>query len=249
MTSNTSRRAVLASVASLPALAIIPATVLASEPDIEQLWRKRMAVLAQLEENSAAYSKAADTLPAWSRPGLDCMAKDGSYCGIEVGWPEIENPMLPSNDGVVNLVRPNLNEIRHRYESNPFKGRADVRASYRAIVRQFIARVREQRRLRNAAGLTALGESSDKLCTSLYEIEETIQRACLPGAYIALAAMMIIEISYDGDAGAKSPVKVLQVLMPVLPQYLALEAQKEIRRFAEQEKDEEEAEAETAVQS
>jgi hypothetical protein len=237
MTSNTSRRAVLASVASLPALAIIPATALAAEPDIEQLWRKRMAVLAQIEENSAAYSKAADTLPAWARPGLDQIAKDGSYCGIEVGWPEVENPTLPDYDNVVTLVRPNLNEIRHRYESNPFKGRADVRASYRARARQFVARVREQRRLRNAAGLTTLGKRCDKLCTSLYEIEETIQQACLPGAYIVLAAMMIIEISYDGDAGAKVPVSVLQPLLPVLPQYLAFAAQKEIRRYAEQEVD------------
>jgi hypothetical protein len=231
MTKQTTRRAVLAGAAALPALSL-PA--IASDYDIEQLWRKRMTVLAQLAENSAAYKKADDTLPAWARPGPNLIMKDGSYSKDCCGWPEIENPE-PSAYGEAMSVRPNLYEIRARFEANPFNWREDVKALYRQRVRQFIARIREQRRLKEAAGIPAIAKRADKLCDALQEVEETIQQACLPGAYIALAMTMLIQLSYDDLDGAKSPVRTLQVLMPILPQYLATEAQKEIQRIRQQE--------------
>ena len=239
MTMHSTRRAVLAGTACLPALAVIPATALASTPDIERLWHERSALLIELAECSAAQSKAEASLPAWARPGPRSMNEDGSYTSDEVGWPEIENPTPPIGQNGMMIVRPSLYDIRRAYNINPFKEHANVRAAYRKRVRQFIARMHEKRRLERASGFTAIDDHSTKLCKQLFVIEDAIERACGPGRYDALAMSTIIDISYDGAGNAAAII--LQTLMPALPEYLAIEARKEIRRYAEQEAEEEAA--------
>ena len=210
--------------ATLPALSL-PA-IASDGAEIEQLWRKRAALKELARENSVALRRAHDALPAWANSGPALMARDGTYeKDVYVGWPEIENPQPPKY-GDFARVRPSLFDIRREYTNSPFVGSTKARARYHARVRAFIARLREQRRLQDDAGISAMGSKSEQVGDEIWQIEQAIDQTGSPGAFSSLAASALIELSYvgdDNDAG-KLAVRVLRTVLPELSGQIAVAA-------------------------
>ncbi len=174
------RRTALRGGAAAAAIAAVPAiTPARGETTIEALERRRRGLKAALRRNYDAWCVARATLPAWARPGRD-------QFGYEWGWPELDLEHPAIKDAVKLRgprplgTRPKLDEVQtynrdalmaadkgtEKYERRLEQGRERVR--------HWCARRREQKALKDQAGVTTLTAKGEALCDKIIAVEERI---------------------------------------------------------------------------
>ncbi len=178
------RRTVLAGMAgaalTAPAVAALPAAA-GANPDatLIDLGKQWLEVEEALSKNSDEFDRRQDTLPAWAKPGPNERGRREI-----VRWPKIDYrkapfSFLPKPFGEWELgPRPSLAELRRFNDGKVSRGlipnRAQTRAEGRVRVRAWIVRVREQRALEEAAGLTAVEAEGEVLLKRSYRLEDAI---------------------------------------------------------------------------
>lgn len=200
MTASTSRRAVLAGAASLPALAVAVPCASASADEISELWKQRTRVLAARGAAEKQELAAIDRQPAWAKYGPVCIDDRGRPRGHNSGWPQLEDSPAPAPSGVWRQVRWSVEDARKK--CRPQLSHLDMNdpedaelwreswAKYRAMMRKIIARIRQQRALLIEA--QAFDDEWTRLDDELTELNGRIMEMASSGEFNALGAYILI---------------------------------------------------------
>jgi hypothetical protein len=228
----------IAGAVALPAAAAMPSPSIAmpepGDPKLDALWERRAELNDEIDRLFGAYQEAHEALPAWARPGFSHLNRDGSYRieSGEVGWPEVENPQAHP-DAPYTLVRPSLSDIRERYRQNPFSDWPAVRASYRASVRAFIGRLREQRRLEREAGLDELQNRLTGLSHPLNKTEDEISAISERSGIYGLAARTLLKLGsmLPADYEAEFMIDVVRTVRPLIGGQIGADCDAALAKF------------------
>lgn len=201
--------------------------------ELERLWRARLEIKAGLDEIQRKLSAAQKRLPRWAAIGPKYMNVDGTYDEEHgrVGWPEVQNPK-PPQAGSWSLVRPSLEDIKHRFKTSPFREHSGARAAYRKNVRAWIARYRQQQEELRKVGIPGLEALSDRLSDDCIAIENRIESMCGPAKYPELAAYILILMDYEDE---HAPVRVLDTIRDQLPAFLQTAIDEALAPYYEEE--------------
>jgi hypothetical protein len=200
MTTTSTRRAVLAGAAAIPALALPAIANAESDAELPRLWRRRRALLLGINHAQEQFAVASDAMPAWARPGEEHMNEKGERVGYVVGWPEIENPTPASISGGYRLIRPSPADVKINLQNyvslfgRRGPGRKAKLASYVECMKRVRARIAAQNTEQEKAGLDVIERRMEGLSEALSEIERDIEN--LPPSLNMVAAVIVIAGSY-----------------------------------------------------
>src|SRR5664280_293632 len=112
MNATTTRRAVLAGAAALPALAIPAIASGAADPadQVDRLYRQYIAMVGEAKAISRTTEEATAALPEWARMGPERVDSDGKFSGTTVGWPIREDLTYPA-PGMLRNARPGTRDL------------------------------------------------------------------------------------------------------------------------------------------
>lgn len=208
------RRAVLVggvALTALPDAKIAPSIGMAKGAPVRDpvvdLWSRYMALEADVETAWTLVEAAKARLPGWAR---------------EAGWPVWTDAMIAEHRLPESWTQPGLAELvrlhRERLWYCPIgdnAARMQCVAEHRARVRAWIARVREQRQLRNVAGIPELVAQAEALWDRRSAIEAEILRArplTVPGVVCKLLVWRDNLDGLDEDGAGFTDDIVLSVL-------------------------------------
>jgi hypothetical protein len=171
----------LAVTAPIAARAFTPALAAsgAARGAIDALYEERTTLAAQSRELHQQYSAAQASMPWWAAPGPSHLKGDGTWRrGPDVGWPAIDDGLVPSRPNECLNKRPSASDIRKEFEGSRMWGekhRAEFRARYRRQMIDLVSRLRRQRDEEAKAGLAAISTQLDAIGERLGEIDENIE--------------------------------------------------------------------------
>jgi hypothetical protein len=206
-------------IASAPSVNAVPTDLLAGR--LDAILADYLAEIREERRLMSVHDAAYATMPAWARPGPSHLLHDGTKGGPENGWPELaELPAPPNRKGGHVVIRMHPREYwRNRLGAlltggecirdgdgtitftpiRPLAGEARRKARLEAIVgmRELIARVRQQRVERCAAGLpqieAALSDSNERMNV----LRDRLQDAATGASPAALAATALVEATFE----------------------------------------------------
>jgi hypothetical protein len=175
--SNLTRRGALGAFVALtaaPAIAHVP-----SADRANALWAERQIQVERLAWLSVEYDAAAAKLPEWATSGFDRIDADGNPCGEIRAWPLIED-LTPPPMGE-RIVRPSIWQAREHFEfsvrvfgfSPEYRNRC--RATMRASIRKFVARLRARNQLYDELGLSIIDREMTAACNAMCAAEDEIE--------------------------------------------------------------------------
>ncbi|MCW5693097.1 MAG: hypothetical protein KIT48_12100 [Pseudolabrys sp.] len=171
-----------------------------AEPSIDDLWRRQVELLAEAKLLVARIRAAEAQLPDWAQSGPIGIQQDGTFVGIQTGWPVMERLVLPDRPGLVFLARPSPSDIRRAFErrakAEPHR-RGELRMIYRRRVREAIARMRAKMIEEERVRLPALREAEEANFEQRWENRETIE--ALPPTPAAAVAFLLLDMSNGND--------------------------------------------------
>lgn len=197
------RRAILAAAPVAAIVAAVPAFAvpITDQEEADALWRLYCEVATASAAAAADHSRAEAAMPIWARPGPRYTNSRGEFGGDVSCWPMIPNPTPSSNPGAFRLVRPSPASIKEDFDlvcriwgSN---ARPRARATYRAKMRAFIARLRQQKEEKSKVGLPEINARWDALSDQRDEIVKRLRY--LPHTPNAVAALILVEVT--GERG------------------------------------------------
>lgn len=157
-------------------------------------WEARQRHIEELAELIPLQTRLEKSLPAWAAYGPRAINGEGVYSDDCCGWPEAASYDLPPVSYAWRTVRVSPYEVLGDYRTrvamlgnpegkNYAVWRAKARAQARERMRTVIQRIREQRKLKDSLGITALSEhiqaAVDGICATeeaLRELHETSDR-------------------------------------------------------------------------
>lgn len=182
---------------------LVPAAPLPAADLLAKLWRSRRAVIAESKRLADEVDRIeAELLPSWAATGCARIDSNGNYYGDwDCPWPEradIDEMPLPGR-GAYRRVRMSPREVWEGYrQSSRFHKGSDlalVKAKSRAAMRKLIARIREQREVRERIGLTAAEKQQQRLMAQFFEIEASIRD--LPASSSKAAALCLMHLGSE----------------------------------------------------
>jgi hypothetical protein len=223
-----SRRAAFKPIAAaaFASAAVIPAIATAQpSSELHALWNKRRAIRPIYLQSKASIKAAENALPWWAQVGPMYLAHDGTFTGIDVGWPAIRELEPPKMPGSILLLRPSKYHLRKDYDQlcmfwgEPGRVSPKLRASYAKKLLRLRIRLREQAAERVKVGLPAIETRHDAIMEELSAINDAIE--ALPDQTAdAVAASLMIELGYDvrlRDGTAEAIEKIARPLRVLLP--------------------------------
>lgn len=199
----TTRRVVLAAAPALALAAAVPALAVPvnDQEQADALWRQYRKTALAAATAAADHSRAEAALPIWARPGPRYINSSGEFVDQVSCWPMIPNPLPPEIAGAFRLVRPSPVSIKEDFElacriSGP-SVRPRARAFYRAKMRAFIARRRQQKEEEARVGLPEIDARLEALSDQRHEIRDRLRD--LPRAPNAVAALILLDVTCDAS--------------------------------------------------
>lgn len=199
MTATASRRAFLSAGAAAATTVGVPATLAwardGADDELEALWGRWRAQVAEGRRLSRLYHEASDRLPWWAAPGsayLPCK-------GDTNGWPAIQGVEPDENPMVRRMIRPGLGDLKDllRHET-AICGDRSARARYRERVRALAFRRYAQKLERRKVGLPAIEAASDINCDACLDTAGAIE--ALPVTSFAIVtARLLVDFTYESS--------------------------------------------------
>lgn len=180
--------------------------------------------LAEARESARLYDAhfaASDSLPTWAQTGPNSLLHDGSKGGASVNWPEMKDlPSPPQEPGGETIIRPSPRQFwRERQQAlrgnieivsredetitvkkaRPLTGesRRKERLATIAGMRTIIARVREQRNLRRAAGLPAFEAALDASTDRMNALDDRLEALAQGSSPAAIAVVALLQHKFN----------------------------------------------------
>lgn len=221
--SKLNRRALLVGAAAAVAASSASASASGEPPDaLDALWRQRTALVAQSHTLAAQMATAVASMPEWARPGPAYIDGAGRPCGETVPFPRRLDPKLPTPNGR-RLVRPSRQTIEEEYRSDRRSHPAEADATRARRLAALEERLAAQQREEDRAGVDNLQLAVEANWQAALDIEAEIRD--LPVTFNALAALLLIDISYDAkrtstvampDTALAAALRPLRFLRPAL---------------------------------
>jgi hypothetical protein len=183
---------------AVPAAADAATAAPAAGDPLDALWRERTDLVAKSHELAAERAAAVATMPEWARPGPAYVDSAGRACGETVPWPRRLDATLPAA-GSLRLARASRQTIEQDYQHDR---RADPAAAEHFRARRLAAfedRLVAQRLEEDRAGVTRVQREIEADWLVMLDIETEI--AAGPVTFNAVAALLLIDISYDAGRG------------------------------------------------
>jgi hypothetical protein len=204
--SGVTRRTVMSTVALFPSIvaSIGACNAAADEGRLETLWRRRKFLVRKLAKASADHDEAVSKLPEWARSGPKWMDFDGNKTGGFCGWPEVENPTPPQIEGAYRRIRISPDDVKEEFRTHlrTFGTRGPgwkaARSSYVQRLKKVRARVAEQKRLEEEAGVNSFLDLIDRISDAIFDVEEAISRLSA-SSLIGMAALILIKADVDDN--------------------------------------------------
>jgi hypothetical protein len=202
MPEATNRRAVLGAILTAGAAVGLPAALASAaapaptlsplDKRVEDLWLRRRRLKAIADQLNERWDAAADSLPAWAKPGPNIVSIDGTPRGkVFSDWPQVADLSRrpsPFPKGDV-YARPDVKDILAEWSDN---GRAKNANLARALI-EWGERVLEQESEMERAGLDEYSERLDHAHSLIRDVEDTFRERMGESAF-ALAAVLVAEI-------------------------------------------------------
>lgn len=170
-----------------------------------------------------AWNAASDSLPAWARTGPNSLLHDGSKGGALVVWPEMkELPLPPQESGGATIIRPSPRQF-WRERQQALRGKIEIishedgtitipkaqsltgearrkeRLAMIGEMRTIMARVREQRNLRRAAGLPAFQAALDASTDRMNALDDRLEALAQGSSPAAIAVVALLQRKFNQD--------------------------------------------------
>lgn len=191
---------------------------------IDRLYEERTALAARSRELKAAIEAATAALPWWARPGKQYLRGDGTWSGVTVPWPAIDDGRKPTQPHYMQNKRPGPIDIKKDFQTLVRtwpEHRDEIRRNCRDGMRRLVARIRAQREEEARVGLPAMHCKHDLLGERIGAIDDALENTPVQGGDIPqkAAAVLLIGSIYErrcDDLFGYGARAALEALLPCL---------------------------------